>query len=159
MMMLIYCLGVTYLASAQQRKNTESWGPAQTSYFYSAEINSGIKFYKRTEEAWCLNQTELQTLCQVCQALPCHTTLPDLAGRQSLHIRLWFKCRASAVPKKYHTYVFWRDYFPARCGENFYVASVKYLTVVWLWHKGSSLFQWNLCAITFCRVVRCLLWA
>lgn len=156
MMMLTYCPGLTYLVSVQKRKNTQSWGPAQTSYFYSAELNLGIKLYERTEEARCLNQTECKHLSLTSSAVP-HDSAWLCRQTKSAHqtvIQMSCYCRA----KKYHTYVFWRDFFPAWYGENFYVASEKYLTSVWLWHKGSFVLQRNLCAITFCRAeVQCLL--
>ena len=75
----------------------------------------------------------------VWQALPCHTTLPDFAGWLSLQIRLWFRYRASAVPKNIILVYFGGIAFLQGMRSIFYVAWVKYLNLVWFWHKGSGM--------------------
>ena len=100
------------------------------------QCRTKIKFYKRTEEAQCLNLTECKHLSLTSSA--CHTTLPDLAGWLRLQIRLWFKYRASAVPKNIILMYFGGIAFLQVWGAFFYVAWVKYLNLVWFWHKGSA---------------------
>jgi len=108
---------IAHLVSVQKCKNTQSWGPAQTSYFYSAEMNLGIKLYERTEEARCLNQTECKHLSLTSSAVP-HDSAWLCRQTKSAHqtlIQMSCFCRA----KKYHTYVFWRGFLSCQVRGEF----------------------------------------